>query len=390
MKREVESWESRFEDKKKTLIELESIMTKKINELERTKAILGEKNNKLEEENLEMKETMKSEKNKIEIEFRNIRELTQKENKTVYGEIESLRKEKYELEITLAEMTAKYEKDKAVFESRIGFLDNQNKKLKSDLAESQSNFDSMYQKFHQFRVADKEESESTHNTFIFAIEDRYNSQLNDLREQNKVLIDTYKDKLKSLEREVKRLERSNQELINIRQGTCINHEKKINELSETANRLYEENIQMKREIEKSQFELTSAFDKEKILLRKKISDLENIIKKFELEKSILAMDFEKQKTRHHIEQDKLLSQKTELCENLERVHKKYDNLTRDNEKLKNEMKMLRRSNIKESLTFMNKTTNKSDIFSINQSDSSNKEFYLNDSRTTSNTPNQDS
>lgn len=65
--------------------------------------------------------------------------------------------------------------------------------------------------------------------------------------------------------------------------------------------MYDDNVELKREVERIQFETNNAFEKEKSMLRKKISDTENQLKKLELEKSLFAMDFEKQKTRWHIE-----------------------------------------------------------------------------------------
>lgn len=43
------------------------------------------------------------------------------------------------------------------------------------MVEHQNNFDIMFQKFHQFRVADKEEVESTHNAYVETLEEKFNS-----------------------------------------------------------------------------------------------------------------------------------------------------------------------------------------------------------------------
>lgn len=383
---EIHLWESRYEEKKKASKEIEGGLSQKISELEKSKYILQEKLSQAELRRDELEKKLQLETSRSDTDMKRLKENYLLERKNLFGDLENLRKEKYELEIALAEATAKFDKDRAVLEGKISFLEQQNKKLKSDLSESQTNFDVMFQKFHQFRVADKEETEQTHSSYVLAIEQRYNAQILDLKEQNKTLIDTYKEKLRNLEREIRRLEQTNQELTATRQGSGQLQERKINELLENEKKLQDEILKLKSDLDKATFNAQKEFEKEREVLKKKIYESDARYKKLETEKHLMVLEQEKQKTKWHIEKDQLLSQKSDTLELLDRLQKQKDTLTRDNEKLKNDLKAQKKANLANNLLSMTKMNNRSDLFSVDKSILSPHEYLGSNHKTGNSSP----
>lgn len=368
---EITIWESRYEEKKKSLKELENTFSVKLNELEKSKYILQEKLSSAELKREEFEKKSQIDCLKFENDFKKLKESYLSERKEIISEIEMLRKEKYELEIGLAETHARLDKDKAVFESKIAFLEQQNRKLKSDLTDSQNSFDSMFQKFHQFRVSDKEETENSHTSYVISLEQRYNAQIQDLKEQQKTMVDSLKDKIKAYEKEIKRLEQINYEHLNNKHGSGVYQEKKISEMLENEKQLQDELVRIKSIAEKTSVQLQKEFDKEREVFKKRLLDQELKMKRLETEKNLMIFEQEKQKTKWNIEKDHLISSKTEFLENLDRLKKQKEQLIRENEKLKTDLRMVKKATIGNSLFTFAK--NKSDVLSVEKSNRSSHE-----------------
>lgn len=182
-------WENRYEEKKKAMKDLEVSFVQRISDIEKTKVVLIEKVNILEAKKEELEIKMKADAESFAIENRKLREGHLTDRKNVVSDLESHRREKYELEIALAESNARYDKDKAILEGKIAFLEQQNRKLRTDLNERQIDFESLFQKFHQYRQVDREETSNSHSAQIIALETKYNSQIQEIREQNKLYLD---------------------------------------------------------------------------------------------------------------------------------------------------------------------------------------------------------
>jgi hypothetical protein len=63
----------------------------------------------------------------------------------------------------------------------------------------------MLQKFQKFRNADKEETATNQSALVSTIEQRYNSQINEINESHKMILNDFQEKLQRLERENKNL-----------------------------------------------------------------------------------------------------------------------------------------------------------------------------------------
>lgn len=353
---DLENTNMKYEDKKKTLKKVEMNSNSKITELEKIKYILQEKNLVLENKNKELEEKLQNEHSKNENDAKKVKESLICEKNAIINEIESLKKEKNENETKINELIAKLDKDHAVSEAKVSFLNQQNKKLRSDLTEIQSNYDSMFHSFQQFRTNDKEETENSHATYIINLEERYTSQIQDLKDQHKVMIDTFKQKIRNLEKEIKKLEDLNQENVCQKYETNMSYEKKINEFLSSEKNINAEIEQLKntndRILEENQKELENKTEH----FRKKITELDAKIKTLENDRNSLIFKQEKLKTNWNIEKDQFISGKTDLLQNMDRLKKQLEALNRENEKLKNDLKINKKTSLLGS--FMNLGPNK--------------------------------
>ena len=375
LKEELSNWESKYLEKKKNLKEVENKLNHKILELEKSKYSLTEKLNISTEKNSEMEKKLTLEIESYISEINNLKENNLYEKKNLMNNVDSLRKEKYDLEINLAETQAKYDKDKAVYDGKISFLDQQNKKLKIDLAEHQNQFDMMFQKFHNYRLVDKEETESSHNAYIETLENRYNAQIQDLKEQNKYIVDNLKEKIRNLEKEIKKLEIENNSMLDKKYGNNIIQEKKINELLNNEKKLQKEIMILRSQKDNLTLGFQKELEKEKDLFKNKIYKIENKCKKLENDKYQFMFEQEKNKTQWYIEKDRMMSELNDKLETIDKLDKQKYQLIKENEKIKGNLKTLRKANFGSS--FFLSTKNKNDIFGDKNSIVSSREF-LND------------
>lgn len=363
---ELQNSQTKYEEKKRTFKETESAFSAKIAELEKTKCVLQEKNAFLESKKNEMEENTKNANSKSENDLKKLKEQLSVQRTDFSNELENLKTEKYELEIRVNDLLAKQDKEKAIAEARISFIETQNKKLKTDLTESQSSFDAMFQNFQQFRANDKEETETSHTTYVISLEERYSVQIQDLKEQTKNTCDGLKQKIKNLEREIKKLEVLNEENIGQRFELTMIHEKKTNELIANEKTAMSEIEQLKNGIQKLTIEQQKDNNVKIESLQKKISEQEIKLKTFESDKNLLAFKQEKMRTNWNIEKDHLMSDKTNLLENIDRVKRQCESLNRENEKLKSELKVVRKNNIMGS--FMNLGGGKGGLMGLGRTD----------------------
>ena len=334
-----------LEEKSKALKELENSTSLTITELEKTNQLLADKVSFTENRKAELEAKYKSELEAGALELKKLTNTYNADRKSHMEEINELKKKNYDLDITIAEAQAKADKDKAVFEGRIQFLEQQNKKLKADLNENQHNFDLMFQKLHQYRQADKEEIESSHTAYVNSLEERYNGKIADMKAKHKEAVDYLKDRVKNQEKEIKKLTAQKQEMQDQRYGNGIIHEKRINELLESETALQQEVASLKAERDKLAVSFQTELEKQKENIKKKVTDLEQRFKKCENEKNQIQYDKEKLKAKWLIEKDGLISERNEALETIERLQKQKDGLSKDLDKVRQEFKSLRKSTL---------------------------------------------
>lgn len=340
-----EELNTEIDEKSKALKDMETLTTLTITELEKTNQLLADKVTFAETRKAELETKYKGELETATQELKKLRESQTVDRKALMEDMNGLRKEKYELEISLAEIQARADKDKAVFEGRVQFLEQQNKKLKSDLNENQHNFDLMFQKLHQFRQADKEEIETSHNALIYSLEERYNNKINELKAKNKQEIDFLKEKVKTQDKEIKRLTMQKQEILDQRFGNGIIHEKRISDLLESDKVLQQEVAVLKAERDNMTVSFQVELEKHKDTIKKKFTEIEQRYKKCEAEKNHISYEQEKLKARWQIEKDNLITQHTDALEAIDKLQKQKDSLSKELEKVRQDFKNLRKSTL---------------------------------------------
>lgn len=352
---EVSSLSSKYEEKKRQLREVESQSSSKLAELEKANCVLTERLASAETKRSKLEESLKLESQKQKSENQKLKEEAVAERQLITEKLERLTRERQDIDSKLAETQAKSDKDRAVLEAKISFLEQQNKKLKSDLMESQSSLETMFQSFQQYRTSDKEDSENSHTAYMISMEERYLSQIHDLKEQNKSLTNANKLKVQSLEREIKKLEQTNEESMTQRLNMATVHEKRLNELIYAEKTAQEEIERLKQTLNKASTESQREAEKKQELLAKRVSELESKIKALENDKSMLVLKGDRAKTSWNIEKDQLLSAKTDLLENIERLKRQVESANRENERLKTELKVSKKSALNGSIMNLGQT-----------------------------------
>ena len=340
---EIAGWENRFEEKKKAAKEAEVSLAARVAEAERARAALAERLVAAEAKKEELETRMRAEAESSAIEARRLREGHLTDRRNVVSDLEAHRREKYELEIALAEATARGEKDRAILEGKLAFLEQQNRKLRADLSDHQGNFEAMFAKFHQYRQADREESSGAHTATLAAMEARHAAQLAEAREASKAAIEAARERARTLEREVKRLEAAAAEAAAGRLGGSLAGERRVAELLESERKPTEELANARAREERLALKLAAEAEKEREVARKKLAELDARLKKAEADKQAAAFEAERGRTKWEIEREHLAAVKAESADALERVQRAKEELARENEKLRGDLKALKKA-----------------------------------------------
>ena len=81
--------------------------------------------------------------------------------------------------------------------------------------------------------------------------------------------------------------------------------------------------------------------KKKIIIKKKIAEIEKNLREAEGKRGALLLESEKEKAKWDIEKDNLYNKVSELNDKIQTLEKKNESLLRENERLKNEKNNLR-------------------------------------------------
>ena len=265
------------------------------------------------------------------------------EKKLLIAEAEKYKSQYLQLEQDHSEIVSNYERDKALWKGKFHFLEQQREQAKNDLSDAQKKFELTLAQLQKYRKVDKEESENTQNALIASIEKRYQGQIQELNE-------AHQQKLQDLENEKKKAEKdlktANDKLLVENYGKMGNQpfiERKMNEMAENEKRLQIELENVKADRDYKATEYQKLIDKDRENFKSRVFDIEQKLRDSESKRSTLVFEHEKQKAKWNLEKDHLSNQKNDLQETVKKLEKTKDMLLRDNEKLKNETKINRRS-----------------------------------------------
>lgn len=258
--------------------------------------------------------------------------------KEIGQQSEELKKQKYKLEMDVAEVEANYEKDKALWQGKVEFLEEQKDQLRKERDHSQKNFDLMLQKFQKIRSQEKEESQSSQTAIVQNLEARYNSQMSELNEKHKSALQALVDRNTKLEKEIKAL---NDKLLSENSMRFDNYhtlEKKYNEKAESEKALLEQVSRFKQERDSRATVVQKKYEDELERCKATVIVLEDKLKDADKRRMNQVFEHERDKAKFCAEIDHYNRNKAEMKEANSELERVKDALIKENEKLKNENK----------------------------------------------------
>lgn len=340
VKGERDLMEQRYEAKKRQIKEMESEYTNRIADQEKTMAVLQEKYNNVENKKFELEKKISSENNVGQDQLRKQKDNFALEKKALLAELEALRVKNYEMELELVEIQATYDKDLALWQGKNQFVESQREQYKMELSELQKNFEILVQKFNQSRINEKEEAENSQSALLTKLDNRYQLQLQELKDQLKMQIFESEEKLKKLEKENKKL---TSQLIDAEKVQDDHLERRLRESMNNERKITEELLSVRKEHENKYTDLQKRLDEEKEKTRNKIQKLEQMYKESENKRNMMIFEHEKEKAKWNVENGQLVSQQHDYLENIDNLIQKRDALIRENERLSTELKQVKRS-----------------------------------------------
>jgi paraquat-inducible protein B len=114
-----------------------------------------------------------------------------------------------ELERQLSDLQSTYDKDKALWEGKCQFLENQKENYKRDLIESQRKFEITLEQLQKRGTSAQDKYEYNQNAMMKVIENKYKVQIKEMLESHQCLQAEVTSKGKRLEEDNKRLAQEN-------------------------------------------------------------------------------------------------------------------------------------------------------------------------------------
>lgn len=339
VKGERDLMEQRYESKKRQIKDMETEYTNRIAELEKNMAVLQEKLSNTENKKFELEKKISLDANNVQDLLRKQKENFNLEKKALTTELESLRVKNYEMELELVEVQATYDKDLALWQGKNQFLETQRDQYKLELSELQKNFEILVQKFNQSRISEKEEAETSQSALMVKLENRYQLQVQELRDQLKMVQSDAEDKVKRLERDNKKL---SSQLYDVERNQDDQMERRLRESMNNERKMTEDLLAARKEYENRVSEIQKRLDEEKEKARSKIQKLEQLYKESENKRNMMIFEHEKEKAKWNVENSQLLSQQNDYLDQLDMLSQKKEYLQRENEKLQSDLKQFKK------------------------------------------------
>lgn len=92
------------------------------------------------------------------------------------------------------EIMALYDKDRALWEAKFNFLEQQREQAKNDLNEAMKKFENTLENLQKARSNEKNQNESTITDMLLSLEKKYQNQINELNEKHQVFFINFKHK----------------------------------------------------------------------------------------------------------------------------------------------------------------------------------------------------
>jgi chromosome segregation ATPase len=120
-------------------------------------------------------------------------------------------------------------------------------------------------------------------------------------------------------------------------------EQKLRESMNNERKLTDELLSTRKEFEQKQADYQKRIEEEKEKARSKVQKLEQLFKEGENKRNMMIFEHEKEKSKWNVENGQLISQQHDYLEQIDHLKQKKEALTRENDKIANELKQLKRS-----------------------------------------------
>jgi chromosome segregation ATPase len=335
---ENERLSERYETKRKAAKDLENELNKFRAEKDRESIILEQKVNSLESCNKKMLD-------KHTNEFGQLKEEYVTKNNSLELEIQVFDRENTDLktrildaERDISEITSNYERDKALWEDKFDFLENQKQQAKHDLQDAHRKFEMTVEQLRRKDNSERGKTESAQMLLISSIEKKYKDQIKDMTDSHTQIVQDLSMKLKKLEKEYRDLKERYELETRGNVSEFNNMEKKLREVMDSEQMLIDEMRDLKNERDRKSLEHQAIVEREKEIYKQRLYEAETKSKSSEGKRSTMMFEFEKERARWTLDKDKLVTDIESMTDSLKKAKRKRDAALKDNDKIKNEFK----------------------------------------------------
>ena len=309
-----EQTEQKYEQKRKAFKEQESQYQRQISEIQKERAVLEEKLANALQKRDEVALKYVQEIDSLKEQLMLTSEHLSKDREVFISENERLKVTLMELERESSEIKSLYDKDKALWEGKVAFLETQKEQAKADLQDAHRKYEMTLEQISKKNQQEKESKENSNGSIIATLEAKFRQQMKEQLEQSQRQVVELSEKCKTLEKD-------NRNLLNKlhleQRDKLTGHgsmEKKLNDLLENEQRLTAEMEDLKQERDRRILEHQRAIDKDRETYKAKIYEIEQKAKEIDNKRSTMVFEFEKERAKWGLEKDFLVSQKQEVQE----------------------------------------------------------------------------
>ena len=201
-------WEQKFEQKRKALKEIEQQLNRENAELEKKLCLLQENYTRLDQDRRKQDAEYQEKVQEYEAQIQNLDSSAGEAYYYGNAQAESIMQLKttmQDLERQLSDLQSTYDKDKALWEGKCQFLENQKENYKKDLIESQRKFEITLEQLQKRGNSAQDKYEHNRDALVKVIENKYKNQIKEMLESHQCLQSELQTKSQRLEDENKTL-----------------------------------------------------------------------------------------------------------------------------------------------------------------------------------------
>lgn len=151
--------------------------------MERERAVLLEKYQNLENQQKDLIKNYETEILKLRETNESLQMALQGDKAQIQEELEKWRREYNELERQYADLNNGYDRDKALWDGKFKFLEQQKDTAKKDFEDAQKKFQSTVEQLQKSQQESKSKTENQHNMIMNQMEGKFQQRIKEIQEQ---------------------------------------------------------------------------------------------------------------------------------------------------------------------------------------------------------------